>query len=225
MVDEIRTQGSSPLGRPNRRAEVVERIPRIYEALRSASPTWSDSEATVVVYHSRDHDPHYGICTLEEGPHPLFTEGGPAYRAAVAALRETHSWYQRRERLPPDVFVSFEVAAGQAWYGRTLESVNRRQSLPNFEARTLRPIQVTTPSTGEPPRLSPHAEAFTPQQAMELEGRISEPGDRPEETFLLEVELLRLAVDSLADADVLNSLPVHVNGLWVFARPVVMQRP
>lgn len=211
--------------RPNRRAEVVERIPRIYEVLRSAAPTWSGSEATVVVYHSRDRDPHYGVCTLEGESHPLIRDESRAYGAAVGALRETHSWYLGRELLPPDVFVAFDMATGQAWHGKALKSVNKRKDHPNFEARTLSPIDVSTQSTGQPPHLSRHAEDFAPQQALELAARISKPGDRPEETFLLDVELLRLAVDSLADADVLNPLPVHVNGLWVFSRPVVMQRP
>lgn len=209
----------------NRRAEVVERIPRIYEALRSEAQAWPDLEAIVVVYHSRDRDPHYGICTLQGEPHPLINGESRAHRAALGALRETHIWHLRNEWLPPDVFVAFDVATGQAWYGKTLESVNRREDLPNFEARTLRPIDLRMQSSGQPPHLAPRAEIFAPQRAWELAERISEPDDRPEETFLLEMDLLRLAVDSLTDADVLDPLPVHLNGLWVFARPVVMQRP
>jgi hypothetical protein len=53
---------------------------------------------------------------------------------------------------------------------------------------------------------------------------IGEASDRPEESFLLHEEILRLAVDSLIDADVLDPLPVHINAIWFFARPIVMRR-
>lgn len=210
---------------PNRRAEVMERAPRMYEDLRSAASTWSGDEATVVVYHSRDRVPHYGVCTLDGGPHRLVPDGSRAQRAVEGALRETHSWYLKHDRLPPDVFVAFDMATEQVWYGKTLEVVHRREVCQNFHARTLKPIKAVAPTSGEPPLLAQRAEVFTPRQSLELAQRVSGSGDRPEEVFLLEEELLRLAVDSLAGADVLNPLPVHVNGIWVFSRPVVMQRP
>lgn len=220
-----RISSSAPSWQTDRRAEVVKRIPRIYAALEPATKS-PGSEATVVVYHSRDHDPHYGVCNLQGEPHAQVTDGSPAHSAALAVLHEAHSWYLKRELLPPDIFVSLEMSTGQAWHGRNLDSVvNKYQSKQVVDARTLRPIKVHTPSTGEPPRLFPRAQAFTARQTVELQKRISKPRDRPEEAFLLEVDLLRLAVDSLEDADVLDPLPIHLNGLWVFARPVVMQRP
>lgn len=80
------------------------------------------------------------------------------------------------------------------------------------------------PSAGEPPRINPRAQLFTANKVPPVVAAVGEGSDRPEETSLLHEELLRLAVDSLVDADGLDPLPVHIYAIWFFARPIVMQR-
>lgn len=157
--------------------------------------------------------------------HPAFTIGGPRLHDVLAPLRDAHGWYRTRRKEAPTAYVAFDLSTGHAWHGRSMNTVQNLQNGPHLDAATLaRVVMPAVPSTGEPPRLALKAQRFTPHDVPSLRFTVSDGNDRPEESFYLHEDLLRLAVDTLNGADILDPLPVHVNGLWVFSRPIIMQR-
>jgi hypothetical protein len=199
-------------------------IPETYAALRG-SVDRPDEVGVVIVFHDSDGERPYGVCMISGEQCEAFASGGEALREALAPLRHVHEWYRERRKDAPNVYIAFDLARGHAWLGRSLEIVQNLRNSPVLDAETLKQISVpTVPTTGESPRLALNAQHFTPDLVPTLRSKVSDGIDRPEEAFLLREDLLRLAVDSLDGAEVLDPLPVHVNALWVFARPIIMQR-
>jgi hypothetical protein len=199
-------------------------IPETYAALR-ASVYKPEEMGVVVVFHNSDAARPYGVCTVSGNQCEGFEGGGWALREALAPLRQVHDWYRERRKDAPNVYIAFDLAKGQAWFGRSLEIVQNLRNGPIVDAETLEQISVpTVPTTGEPPRLALRAQHFTPDLVPSLRSKVSDGIDGPDEAFLLHEDLLRLAVDSLDGAEVLDPLPIHVNALWVFSRPIIMQR-
>jgi len=209
-------------GRERHRAAVQDVIPEIYATLRTElAPTMETG--VVVLFHDRAAARPYGACDLSGRPCEVLERRSYALRAALAPLRKVHAWYEARRLEAPNVFVAFDLTKRQAWQGRTLGSVRDQLHLAHLDAETL--TTIATPTKGEPPRLAIKAQQFSPADVPALRLKIGDAADRPEEAFLLSESLLRLAVDSLDGADVIDPLPVHINAMWVFSRPIVMQRP
>lgn len=197
-------------------------IPTMSSKLRSLVAP-SESGEIVVAFHDSDAARPYGFCTLSG---QAWTPAGisrPDLAAVIEPLRNLYPQYAKRGWTPPKIFIAFDVAKQEAWHGRSLAAVQHGAKGDHLRADTLE--RVPPPSEKQPPRLATKAQRFMPAHVPALVSAISERDDRPEEAFLLHEELLRLAVDTLADDDEIEPLPVHINALWIFARPVIMQRP
>lgn len=196
-------------------------IPELYAMLQSAVTTAPISP--VVVFHNPDapRPERYGVRTIEDADWAHTTRIN--VRQLTAPLRELDRWYHERDRQPPGEYLAIDLNSGTAWQGRSLESLRKKADGPRVDALSLAPI----PQRGEglPPRLAPRAQLFNARTAARLRAALSSPGDAPEEIFLLDEDLLRLAIDSLDGTELLDPPPVHTNATWVFARPVIMQRP
>jgi hypothetical protein len=214
--------------REQQRQFLLQIIPSIYAALRGgldASPGHQSRLPTLVVMHDRSIRPAYSVRTLAGELHECFLPGSAAARMAVAPLQQSHNWYRERDKDGPNAFIAFDLEAGHAWTGKTLDLLREQRHSPVVDAVTLEPIAtVTVPTIGESPRLASKAQLFRANDAPDLREKISTGTDLPEEAFLLREDLLRLAVDSLDGAELLAPLPVHVNAVWIFERPIVMQR-
>jgi len=195
-------------------------IPTLYAILREHEGAAPDSP--VVVFHDCDAAEPYGVRLLSGEP---WDHAAPAdTRRLLAAMRELGKWHHDHDKTPPNVFIAIDLRTGRAWHTRSFSAAQRALHNENhLNAETL--AWVKRPGEGLPPRLSPRAQMFDPWAAFRLSTALGQDNDRPEETFLLHEELLRLAVDSLDGAEQLDPPPVHVNAVWVFARPVIMQRP
>lgn len=211
-------RGAVPFIREQRVAAVRGLIPQLYQSLLASDIEKPDSP--IIVFHESEPRSHYGVRTIEDPD--WGSNVGLDASAVVAPLRELDSWYHKRDRTPPSVYIAIDVRNGHAWSAHSLKAVQSNLNAVHLDARSL----TTIPARGEglPPRLS-RAPLITPEQASVLARSLGDGPDRPEETFLLSQDLLRLAVDSLDGAEQLDSHPVHINALWVFERPVVMQRP
>lgn len=199
-------------------------IPATYAALRATVDNPEDA-GVIIVFHNGDAVVPYGVCTISGDPSGAF-EGKPAsLRRVISPLRDTHGWFRERAKSAPNVFIAFDLAKRQAWFSQSLASVQNMRTGPFLNAETLDLISViSSPTTGEPPRLALRSQIFGPNLVPQLRLKVGDGADRPEEAFLLHEDLLRLAVDSLDGAEILAPLPIHVNALWVFSRPIVMQR-
>ncbi len=178
--------------------------------------------SVIVFFHDREATTPYGICTLDGDPLTSAAIDDADVADVLAPMRDADRDYLRRDRTPPNLYIAFDLVHQHVWYGRSLKTV-QKHSGSRLDMETL--VRVPDPSTGEPPRLAPQAQLFTPDQVPRLTAAIATGEDRPEESFLLDEEFLHLAVDSLVDAELLEPLPVHINALWVFSRPIIMQRP
>lgn len=219
-----RKHGAVESGQMPRREAIERAIPSTYAALVSAVRR-PEETGIVVVFHDCDATRPYGVCTLQGEQLAVLGATGRVLHEILAPMQAAHGWYRKRRKLAPNVYIAFDLVNGHAWLGRSLKAVQHRQLGPHVDAETLERVSApTTPTTGEPPRLALRAERFAPDRVPLLRSTVSDGADRPEEVFLLHEDLLRLAVDSLDGADVLDPLPVHLNALWVFARPIIMQR-
>ncbi|PPG15380.1 hypothetical protein C5D36_09805 [Rathayibacter sp. AY1C6] len=122
------------------------------------------------------------------------------------------------------MFIVIDVRSQRAWFGQSLRAVRAHTSGPFLDPGTGVEIPPT-PLDSPPVRLSLRAQVFAPADIPYLARSVGAPRDNPEESFLLQEELLQLAVDSLDGNEHLDPYPVHINGLWIFARPVIMHRP
>lgn len=209
---------------PQVREAVQLSIPDTYAALVAAVGR-TEEIGTVVVFHDRAATRAYGVCTLEGEENALPGVTGSTLREILAPMRAAHAWYRKHDQDAPRVYVAFDLAEGHAWVGKSLKAVQHRRDCPHLDAETLARVSAPpTPTTGQPPRLALKAQQLTADQVPRLRSLVGDSTDRPEEAFLLQEDLLRLAVDSLDGAEVLDPLPVHLNALWVFARPIIMRR-
>lgn len=193
-------------------------IPQLYQSLQTAGVAKTDSP--IVVFHESEPRSHYGVRTIED---PNWgSKVGLDTRSIVAPLRELDSWYHKHDRTPPTVYFAIDVRKGHAWSAHSMKALESNLNAVHLDALSLETIPAQ--GTGLPPRLST-APLISPEQANGLGRSLGDGPDRPEEVFLLSQDLLRLAVDSLDGAEQLSPLPVHINALWVFERPIVMQRP
>lgn len=183
----------------------------------------------IVVRYCAGEDKPYWYCDLDGEPWvPL---GGEARRHSpevLGALRVVNEEFRRLTGvLPVDSYwLAFSHGTGTAWHADSLSKLRRmrRSRTQHLDAETLEPVLGSTAYTG-PPRLAEHARPVSPEKALALMDLVGGGSDRPEEAFLIDEGLLRLAVDSLDGASAFAPLPVHVNAIWVFARPVAMRRP
>ncbi|GMM97074.1 hypothetical protein ABC304_00540 [Microbacterium sp. 1P10UB] len=194
-------------------------IPTIAAGLTVAARLPEGNEV-IVAFHNRDAVARYGFCTLSGGPLPPTVLNASDARRLLAPLRDVDRDYVARGWTPPNLYIAFDLAHQHVWLGRSLKTIGHPGE--RLAADSL--VRVPPPSAGEPPRINPRAQLFTANKVPSVVAAVGEGSDRPEEAFLLHEELLRLAVDSLVDADVLDPLPVHINAIWFFARPIVMQR-
>ncbi|QIT12709.1 hypothetical protein [Clavibacter michiganensis] len=194
-------------------------IPLLYDLLLRGG-TWPATDGVVVIYHDARLRPEYGVSTSSRERWTPAAGTGLTRDALLSPLRALDRRYRDRALMPPNMFIAIDVPNGRAWFSR---SFHKRPPGPYLDARTLEPI-LEVPD-GPPARLAPKAQIFHPAHVPPLVHELSTSHDEPEETFLLHEDLLQLAVDTL-DGDMrLDPLPVHLNGLWVFARPVIMRRP
>jgi hypothetical protein len=207
--------------RPEHAEAVKALIPSLYAALESVG-SGSLPDSPLVVFHDGEAHPHYGVRTLGGDSWRPPAGSGLSMNTLLDPLRALDRRYVAKGWTPPNVAIAIDVTRRRAWHGRSLAAV-RKNETGHFDPVTLRALALA--STGEAPRLARQAQLFAPSHVPFLRDGISSPGDRPEETFLLHEELLRLAVDSLDGDEQLDPTPVHINGLWTFARPVIMRRP
>ena len=205
--------------RPLHDAAVLTLIPKVNALLQSGrhGPV---SDDVVVLYHDGKRVPEYGLMTLNKERWMPPAGSGITRDELLMPLREADRLYRDKGHMPPDTFMAFDVPRQQMWHGH---SFHKRPKGPVLDATTGSPLPVIL--GGPPVRLPSKAQVFQPAHVPTLVRDLSAPGDRPEEAFLLHEELLHLAVDSLDADEQLDPLPVHKNGLWVFARPVIMRRP
>lgn len=218
-----RQERTAPISWSELQREAVKKvIPRIWDELTSASGTPSLNQ--VVVCHDVQRSGQaYDVITLDGERIDALT--GPEYRRIVAPLQDAHEWFRSKHKEPPNVHIAFDLKEGTAWFGKKLASVQSTAGCPRYDAETLEPVRAPSiPASGEPPRLAEKAHRAWVRDVPELVEGVSDGRDRPEEVFLLQEDLLRLAVDSLDGAGVISSMPLHVNALWVFERPILMQR-
>ncbi|GAA2250911.1 hypothetical protein GCM10009851_40460 [Herbiconiux moechotypicola] len=191
-------------------------IPDLFELLLRSDNLPPDG--TVIVFHEASARPEYGLSTRDR--QSWVPPRGTDRKALLDPLRTIDRAYRDRALMPPNVFIGIDVPNKRAWFGR---SFHANPTGPFLDATTLQPIPEIL--TGPPARLAPKAQIFHPHHVPDLKADLSTPGDGPEEAFLLHEELMQLAVDSLDSDEPLDPLPVHLNGLWIFARPVIMHRP
>ena len=144
----------------------------------------------------------------------------------VEPLRRLDRRYRERGLSPANIFIAVDVLTERAWYNQSIRSVRRNVTGPFLNASTL--TEVTAPGRsldGPPARLALRAQSFATSDVPHLLRSVSAPRDHPEESFLLHEDFLQLALDSLEGDEQLDPLRAHINGLWVFARPVIMHRP
>lgn len=194
-------------------------IPSLYEQLILGGNEPA-TDGVVVLYHDANQRPEYGLCTSGKERWMPAEGSGVTRDALLGPLRALDRRYRDRALMPPNMFIAIDVPNRRAWFGR---SFHKRSSGPYLDASTLELIHEV--SEGSPARLALRAQVFGPTHVPGLVRALGAPQDRPEEAFLLHEELLKLAVDSLDGDEQLDPLPVHLNGLWVFARPVIMRRP
>jgi hypothetical protein len=194
-------------------------IPNLYSILLDSGI--STPASPIVIFHDRDAAKPYSLRTLES---ETWDPGEQLdIKAVLAPLRDLDRQYHQHHWMPPNVFIVIDLAARRAWHTRSMGSAKSQLHHTHLDAMTL--VELQPRGEGLPPRLSRHAQMFNPTDAATLSAEFGTPNDRPEEVFLISEDLLRLTVDSLDGAELLDPPPVHVNALWVFARPVVMQRP
>lgn len=194
-------------------------IPTMAARLRDCAQL-PGGDTVVVAFHSRDTATRYGFCTVSGEPLPSTVLDVADARALLAPLRDVDRDYAARGWTPPNLYIAFDLANQHVWLGRSLKTIGH--SGERLAADSL--LRVPPPTAGEPPRLNPRAQLFTAAKVPAVVAAIGDASDHPEESFLLHEDFLHLAVDSLVDAEVLDPLPVHINAIWFFARPIVMQR-
>lgn len=200
--------------------EAIRRVIPTMAARLTASARPPEGDTVIVAFHNRDAATRYGFCAVSGEPlSPNVLEVADA-RALLAPLRDVDRDYVARGWTPPNLYIAFDLAHQHVWLGKSLKTIGHPGE--RLAADSL--MRVAPPTAGEPPRLNPRAQLFTAAKVPRVVAAIGAVSDRPEESFLLHEEFLRLAVDSLVDADVLDPLPVHINAIWFFARPIVMQR-
>ncbi|PZE66839.1 hypothetical protein DEJ27_13210 [Curtobacterium sp. MCPF17_018] len=209
-----------------RTGRIREQIPHWYDLLVAAA---SPDDSVIVIYHDFARKPEYGLMTLRQERWVPSPGSGISRGSLIEPLRQIDRRYRERGLVPSNIFIAIDVRRQRAWFSRSFSRVRRNTDGPHLDESTLAEIPAT-PSrkilTGDTvARLAPRAQVFTPGDVPHLARSVSLPQDVPEESFLLHQELLQLAVDTLRDDEQLDSIPVHVNALWVFARPVVMLRP
>lgn len=202
-------------------------IPAMFRELERAAQRY-ELPPVVVVYHDKDADPQHGFRTLDG---ERWVPPGGSLLVAYSLLRPLREFYASRrgvKRVPPNVFIAFEVASGYAWHSQSFRKVAKGPRKQGFDARTLEPV-VPVPSPEQlaatsVPRVNGRARRAYGEDLELLRRAIGTVADAPEEAFLLHAELLEMALDSLKDAELLDPLPVHTNAIWVFERPVMMLR-
>ena len=214
----IRPMPKEILGREHTDA-VREMIPGLYDLLLRCGNVPA-ADGVVVIFHDARLRPEYGLSTLGRERWMPASGSGITREALLLPLRALDRRYRDRALMPPNMFIVIDVPKGRASFGRTFD---KRTKGPYLDASTSEPIVEV--SEGSPARLAPRAQIFNPVHVPALVRDLSMPQDHPEEAFLLHEELLQLAIDSLDSDEQLDPLPVHVNALWVFARPVIMRRP
>ncbi|SEB55651.1 Translation initiation factor IF-2, N-terminal region [Paramicrobacterium humi] len=205
------------LARERFREQLTALIPDVYATLNEGR---TEATAPVLI-----------LCSQNDGTshttHELRTvDGLPAasidtatVSRALQPIRDLYASYKANGDVPPSLYMAVDFDAGHAWIARSLTTLGRRDRAVN--AATLAPV----PPKWRPPMLASKGFVVDAKAASELARTVGAAADRPEETFLISDDLLRLAVDSLNTAPQLLPLPVHTNALWVFARPVVMTLP
>jgi hypothetical protein len=204
---------------PEHTDAVRQMIPDLYDLLLHCG-TGLAEDGVVVIYHDARLRPEYGLSTLSRERWMPAARSGVTRDALLGPLRELDRRYRDRALMPPNMFIAVDVPNRRAWFDRSFQ---KRPKGLYLDAITSEPIPEVL--EGRPARLAPKAQIFNPEHVPALMRDISAPQDRAEEAFLLHEELLQLAVDSLNSNQQLDPLPVHLNGLWVFARPVIMRRP
>lgn len=195
------------------RERLTSLIPEIYGVLIGDSALL---EATVVLCSRRDGSRHasHEVCTLDGA---AVTQLDPRTIArALSPLRELYASFEAAGQAPPSRYVCIDVSQGIAWTARSLKAAGRRAGA--VRADSLDPLKPAWRS----PMLAPKAIIMSVSDAADVSRHVGSAIDRPEETFLVTDDLLRLAVDSLTAAPPLTPTPVHINALWVFSRPVIM---
>lgn len=204
------------------RRAVLAEIPATFTELKTALGHASLAEP-VVISHDNEREQRYSVHTLSGDRIESLT--GSQYQRVIAPLKTAHEWYRAKRRDAPNVFVAFDLDKGQAWFARKLATLQRMPLYERFDAMTFERVNApSVPTTGEPPRLALKAHRIEVEYVPALKKSVSAMSDAPEEAFLLDEDFLRLAVDSLDGAGVITPLPVHLNALWVFSRPIIMQR-
>lgn len=219
-VEPIRRRSKFAKGIREQHDEAIRRIIPTMAAGLTAAARLPEGDTVIVAFHNRDAVTRYGFCTLSGELLPPTVLNVADARALLVPLRDVDRDYVARGWTPPNLYIAFDLAHQHAWLGKSLKTIGHPGE--RFAADSL--ARVPPPTAGEPPRLNPRAQLFTAAKVPPVVALIGEASDRPEESILLHEEFLRLAVDSLVDADVLDPLPVHINAIWFFARPIVMQR-
>lgn len=200
--------------------DAIRRIIPAMAAGLTASAQLPEGVKVIAAFHDRDAIPRYGFCTMSGELLPPSILKDSAAQSLLAPLRDVDRHYVDRGWTPPNLYIAFDLAHQHVWFRKSLKAI--QQPKERLSADSL--ARVPPASAGEPPRLNPRGQLFTAVRVPPVVAAITAGTDYPEESFLLHEEFLRLAVDSLVDADILDPRPVHVNAIWIFARPIIMQR-
>lgn len=231
--------------------QLLRYAPTIFDQLTGRSAP-REMPQVIVLCHTHRSSPKYRFRRLDGRP---WRPAKNSTLSAHELMRPFSETYRRAGEgtVPQDVFMAFDLELGQVWYHRLFQALgqippHQRFSIDSLRS-TLRPLRLpgTTPHAPrtppsqrrstpppiartrapkeEPPVLNTKAELIEASGLGTARETLGPPSDRPEEVFLLGEDLLRLAVDSLGDTEVLDPLPVHLNALWVFSRPIELLRP
>lgn len=195
-------------------------LPEVFDHLVRASLRDELPDTVVLCYDDKSPDP-YEFRTMD-GRH--WTPPPQARLVPYALLKPYRLLYERstKLRLPANIYIAFDLDNGHLWIARQFKSLSNVDRRNRLDARTLE--RATFVPVETPPEVTFRAQAVDAQHLTAIREQVGSPGDMPEEVFLIGEDLLRLAADSLKVAEPLDPLPVHLNAIWVFSRPVRLMR-
>lgn len=195
-------------------------LPAVFEKLSRAALRY-DLPGVVVLCHDADSVEPYQFRTADGrrwSPPP----GAKLIPYALMKQYRTTYEYSSKRRDPGNIFIAFDLDNGHIWFTRQFKSLANVSVQDRLDATTLTQARIRPVET--PPAVNFRATEVRPEHLATIREKVGSLSDMPEEVFLIGEDLLRLAADSLAVADPLAPVPVHLNAIWVFSRPVRLMR-
>lgn len=195
-------------------------LPAVFEKLTRASVRYK-VPSVIVLCHDADSVEPYQFRTADGRRWSPPPGAKLVPYALMKPYRATYE-YSSKVRKPGNIFIAFDLENGHLWFTRQFKSLAHVEVVKRLDAVTLKQARLRPVET--PPEVNFRAEKVDAQHLGSIRELVGAPGDMPEEVFLIGEDLLRLAADSLKVAEPLDPLPVHLNAIWVFSRPVRLMR-